>query len=161
MSLRQYIIFDEEMNRDMNMTWIWLSAAVILLIVEGIAPGLVSVWFALGALAAMVSAICNAPLWLQAVWFVLVSAVTLVLTRPLVKKYVNSRVQPTNADALIGKDGVVVDAIDNIAGTGSVKISGQMWTARSSEENIPIASGKIVTAKAIQGVKLIVEEKEN
>ena len=78
MSLRQYIIFDEEMNRDMNMTWIWLSAAVILLIVEGIAPGLVSVWFALGALAAMVSAICNAPLWLQAVWFVLVSAVTLV-----------------------------------------------------------------------------------
>ena len=161
MSLRQYIIFDEEMNRDMNMTWIWLSAAVILLIVEGIAPGLVSVWFALGALAAMVSAICNAPLWLQAVWFVLVSAVTLVLTRPLVKKYVNSRVQPTNADALIGKDGVVVDAIDNIAGTGSVKISGQMWTARSTEENIPIASGKIVTAKAIQGVKLIVEEKEN
>ena len=161
MSLRQYIIFDEEMNRDMNMTWIWLSAAVILLIVEGIAPGLVSVWFALGALAAMVSAICNAPLWLQAVWFVLVSAVTLVLTRPLVKKYVNSRVQPTNADALIGKDGVVVDAIDNIAGAGSVKISGQMWTARSSEENIPIASGKIVTAKAIQGVKLIVEEKEN
>lgn len=161
MSLRQYIIFDEEMNRDMNMTWIWLSAAVILLIVEGIAPGLVSVWFALGALAAMVSAICNAPLWLQAVWFVLVSAVTLVLTRPLVKKYVNSRVQPTNADALIGKDGVVVDAIDNIAGAGSVKISGQMWTARSTEENIPIASGKIVTAKAIQGVKLIVEEKEN
>ena len=161
MSLRQYIIFDEEMNRDMNMTWIWLSAAVILLIVEGIAPGLVSVWFALGALAAMVSAICNAPLWLQAVWFVLVSAVTLVLTRPLVKKYVNSRVQPTNADALIGKDGVVIDAIDNIAGTGSVKISGQMWTARSTEENIPIASGKIVTAKAIQGVKLIVEEKEN
>ena len=161
MSLRQYIIFDEEMNRDMNMTWIWLSAAVILLIVEGIAPGLVSVWFALGALAAMVSAICNAPLWLQAVWFVLVSAAALVLTRPLVKKYVNSRVQPTNADALIGKDGVVIDAIDNIAGTGSVKISGQMWTARSSDENIPIASGKIVTAKAIQGVKLIVEEKEN
>ena len=161
MSLRQYIIFDEEMNRDMNMTWIWLSAAVILLIVEGIAPGLVSVWFALGALAAMVSAICNAPLWLQAVWFVLVSAVTLVLTRPLVKKYVNSRVQPTNADALIGKDGVVVDEIDNIAGTGSVKISGQMWTARSTDENIPIAAGKIVTAKAIQGVKLIVEEKEN
>ena len=161
MSLRQYIIFDEEMNRDMNMTWIWLSAAVILLIVEGIAPGLVSVWFALGALAAMISAICNAPLWLQAVWFVLVSAVTLVLTRPLVKKYVNSRVQPTNADALIGKDGVVVDGIDNIAGTGSVKISGQMWTARSTDENIPIASGKIVTAKAIQGVKLIVEEKEN
>ena len=161
MSLRQYIIFDEEMNRDMNMTWIWLSAAVILLIVEGIAPGLVSVWFALGALAAMVSAICNAPLWLQAVWFVLVSAVALVLTRPLVKKYVNSRVQPTNADALIGKDGVVVDEIDNIAGTGSVKISGQMWTARSTDENIPIASGKIVTAKAIQGVKLIVEEKEN
>lgn len=145
----------------MDMTWIWLIAMMVLLIVEGLAPGLVSIWFALGALAAMLSSLFNAPVWLQAVWFAIVSALSLVLTRPLVKKYVNSRVQPTNADALIGKNGVVVDAIDNIAGTGSVKIAGQMWTARSSDGNIPIMQGKIVTAKAISGVKLIVEEKEN
>ena len=143
------------------MTWIWLIAAVVLLITEALAPGLVSIWFAVGALAAMLSSLFNAPLWLQAVWFVAVSAASLILTRPLVKKYVNARVQPTNADALIGKDGIVIDAIDNLAGTGSVKIAGQMWTARSAGENISIAQGKIVTAKAISGVKLIVEEKEN
>ena len=145
----------------MNMTWIWLAAMIALLIVEAIAPGLVSIWFALGALAAMVSSLFNAPVWLQAVWFAAVSVASLIITRPLVRKYVNSKVQPTNADALIGKDGIVVETINNIAGTGSVKIAGQMWTARSADENFSIEQGKIVTAKEIQGVKLIVKVKEN
>ena len=135
----------------------WLAAMIVLLIVEGLVPGLVSIWFALGALAAMISSFFHAPFWLQTVWFVVVSLAALCITRPLVKKYVNAKTQPTNADALIGKECIVTENIDNIAGEGAVKISGQVWTARSSDDSVKIEQGQIVKVKEIQGVKLIVE----
>ncbi len=140
-----------------NTAMFWLAVMIVLLIIEGVVPGLVSVWFAVGALAAMISALFEAPFWLQTVWFLIVSIASLCLTRPLVKKYVNSKVQPTNADALIGKECIVTESIDNIAGEGAVKISGQVWTARSTDDSVKIAQGKIVTVKEIRGVKLIVE----
>lgn len=99
-----------------SMTAVWLVAMIVLLIIEGIVPGLVSIWFAIGALAAMISAILGAPLWLQVLWFFAVSILTLCLTRPFAKKYVNSRATPTNADMLIGKECVVTEAIDNVLG---------------------------------------------
>ena len=135
----------------------WLAAMIILLVVEGAVPGLVSIWFALGALAAMISAFFDAPFWLQLLWFVVVSVAALCLTRPIVKKYVNAKVQPTNADALIGKECVVTESIDNINGSGAVKISGQIWTARSADDSVTIEQGQVVRVKEIQGVKLIVE----
>lgn len=140
-----------------NIYIFWFAAMIILLIVEGAVPGLVSIWFAFGALAAMISALFDAPFWLQTVWFLVVSLASLFLTRPLVKKYVNARVQPTNADALIGKECIVTESIDNIAGEGAVKISGQVWTARSAVDSLKIEQGQIVKVKEIQGVKLIVE----
>ena len=140
-----------------NTAVFWLAVMIVLLVIEGVVPGLVSVWFAVGALAAMLSALFEAPFWLQTVWFLIVSIASLCLTRPLVKKYVNSKVQPTNADALIGKECIVTESIDNIAGEGAVKISGQVWTARSTNDSVKIAQGKIVTVKEIRGVKLIVE----
>lgn len=141
-----------------NMAVVWLVAMVVLLIVEAIVPGLVSIWFAIGALAALIAALLNAPLWLQVVWFLAVSAATLVLTRPLAQRYVNSRVQPTNADALIGRDCVVTEDIDNLAGTGAVKIGGKVWTARAEDENEKYAQGDVVKAVRIEGVKLIVRK---
>lgn len=144
----------------LDMPIVWLVAMVVLLIVEAIVPGLVSIWFAIGALAALVSALLGAPLWLQMVWFLVVSVVALALTRPLVKKYVNGRVQPTNADALIGRDCVVTEDIDNIAGVGAVKVDGKVWTARSIDDNLRFQAGSIVTAVRIEGVKFIVTERE-
>lgn len=141
-----------------NMAVVWLVAMVVLLIVEAIVPGLVSIWFAIGALAALIAALLNAPLWLQVVWFLAVSVATLVLTRPLAQRYVNSRVQPTNADALIGRDCVVTEDIDNLAGTGAVKIGGKVWTARAEDENEKYAQGDVVKAVRIEGVKLIVRK---
>ena len=141
-----------------NMAVVWLVAMVVLLIVEAIVPGLVSIWFAIGALAALIAALLNAPLWLQVVWFLAVSVATLVLTRPLAQRYVNSRVQPTNADALIGRDCVVTEDIDNLAGTGAVKIGGKAWTARTEDENEKYAQGDVVKAVRIEGVKLIVRK---
>lgn len=142
-----------------NMAYFWLAAMVALLLIEAAVPGLVSIWFALGAFAALLSAMLNAPLWLQIVWFVLVSVLALWFTRPLVKKYVNSRVQPTNADVVIGKDAVVIEDIDNIRGTGAVSVDGKDWAARSTDADLTISAGKVVNVLRIEGVKLIVEVK--
>ena len=146
-------------SMSVNMTAVWLAAMIILLVVEGMAPGLVSIWFALGALAAMISAMLKAPLWLQIVWFVAVSAVSLVLTRPLAKKYVNAKTTPTNADMAIGQDCVVTEEIDNIRGTGAVTVGGKIWTARMAAPDGKAAKGETLKVLRIEGVKLIGEEK--
>ena len=140
-----------------SMTAVWLVAMIVLLIIEGIVPGLVSIWFAIGALAAMISAILGAPLWLQVLWFFAVSILTLCLTRPFAKKYVNSRATPTNADMLIGKECVVTEAIDNVLGTGAVTVGGKVWTARTEEPDCKAETGKVMTFVKIEGVKLIVK----
>ena len=146
-------------SMSVNMTAVWLAAMIILLVVEGMAPGLVSIWFALGALAAMISAMLKAPLWLQVVWFVAVSALSLLLTRPLAKKYVNAHTTPTNADMAIGRDCVVTEEIDNIRGTGAVTVGGKIWTARMAAPDGKAAKGETLKVLRIEGVKLIVEEK--
>ena len=138
---------------------IWAAAIVVFLIVEAATVGLASIWFAIGALAALISALFGAPLWMQVAWFVIVSGVTLYFTRPLAKKYVNARRQPTNADRLIGMEGIVLERIDNIAATGAVAIDGKHWTARSADGE-PVEAGSLVVARAIEGVKLIVEPAE-
>lgn len=142
-----------------SMSVIWLIAMVILLIVEAMVPGLISIWFAIGALAALISALFHAPVWLQLVWFFAISILTLVLTRPLVKKYVNSRVTPTNADVVIGKDAVVTERIDNLHSQGAVMLDGKVWTARTEKEQVTVEAGETVRVLRIEGVKLIVEEK--
>lgn len=142
----------------MNMTVFWLGAMVVLLVIEGLAPGLVSIWFALGALAALVAALLGAPLWLQITWFIVISILALVLTRPLVKKYVNGRVKPTNADMILGKECVVTETIDNLLGQGAVRVEGKVWTARMENDADKAEEGEILHVLRIEGVKLIVSK---
>ena len=111
---------------------------------------------ALGALAALVSALFGAAIWLQVVWFFAVSLLTLWLTRPIALKYLNGRRVATNADRVLGAEGVVSEDIDNIAGTGAVKLDGKEWTARS-DTGLNISKGSIVVVRRIEGVKLIVD----
>ena len=144
----------------MQMSVFWLIAMVVLLIIEAVVPGLISIWFALGALAALISALFHAPIWLQIVWFVAVSVLTLVLTRPLVRKYVNNRVTPTNADMVIGKDAVVTERIDNLHAKGAVLLDGKTWTARKDQESEGAEPGETVRVLRIEGVKLIVEKRD-
>ena len=146
---------------NVNMAVVWLIAMAVFLIVEGIVPGLVSIWFALGALAALIAAMVGAPLWLQLVWFVLVSIAALALTRPLARKYVNGRVTPTNADRILDRECVVREAIDNLRGTGAVAVDGKVWTARMLKDNETAREGETVIARRIDGVKLIVEKAKN
>ena len=141
----------------MDMTVVWLIAMIVLLVVEGLVPGLISIWFALGALAALVSALLHAPLWLQIVWFLAVSSAALALTRPLAKKYINARTQPTNADMMIGKECVVRESIDNVLGTGAVSVDGKVWTARTESDETKAQEGARAVVVRIEGVKLIVK----
>lgn len=134
---------------------VWLSLMIVFLVVEALTAGLASIWFAAGALVALIASFFMTPLWLQIVLFILVSAVTLVITRPLAKKYVNSKVQATNADMAIGQPATVTERIDNVAGTGTATVGGRSWTARSVDGRV-IEAGEITEVKAIEGVKLLV-----
>ena len=137
------------------MVVIWLVALIVFLAVEAATVGLTAIWFALGALAALISAAFSAPLWLQLIWFFAVAIVTLVLTRPLAKNYLNSRRQATNADRVLNMVGVVQEPIDNVEGTGSVLVDGKLWPARSQNgQRIP--AQMVVHPVQIEGVKLIV-----
>ena len=134
----------------------WLIIMVVLLVIEAAVPGLVSIWFALGALAALVGTLCGASGPVQIVLFVLVSFAALIGTRPLVKKYVNAKVQHTNADRILGQECVVTEQIDNLAGTGEISVGGKRWTARSSDQSV-LPEGTRVTVERIEGVKAIVK----
>ena len=142
-----------------SMTAVWVVLMIVFLVVEGIVPGLVSIWFALGALAALISSMLGAQLWLQAVWFIVVSVLALIATRPLAKKYVNSRVQATNADMFIGQECVVKEAVNQLAETGAVAIGGKIWTARTDSADTILEEGSIAVVERIEGVKLIVRKK--
>lgn len=139
-----------------NMSIVWVVLMVVFLVVEAATAGLTCIWFAVGSLAALIAALFDAQLWLQIVWFLVISFVTLYFTRPLVKKYVNSRSHPTNADMVIGKEALVTEDIDNVEATGAVSVGGKVWTARSADGG-RIKSGAVVSVLRIEGVKLIVE----
>ncbi len=137
------------------MNIIWAALVVVFLAVEALTAGLASLWFAVGALAALIAGLFGGALWLQITLFIVVSAVTLVLTRPLAKKFINSRTKRTNADRVIGQTARITERIDNIAGTGAASVGGRVWTARSAGGEV-IEEGAFVTIRSIEGVKLIV-----
>lgn len=137
---------------------VWAAAIVGFGILEGITVQLVSIWFLAGAVAGLISAFCGAPIYLQVIIWLAVSVVSLLATRPLVKKKINTQMQPTNSDRNIGRDATVIETIDNLKAKGQVKVDGQIWTARSENDQI-IPQGTIVVVKRIDGVKLIVETK--
>lgn len=138
------------------MIYTWAALIVVFLIVEGITAGLASIWFALGSIAALISVFFGAPVWLQITIFIVVSTVSLIFTRPLARKYVNKRTQPTNADRVIGKTATVTERIDNLAGKGYVSVDGRLWPARSKSGE-PLEPGTVAVVRAIEGIKLIVE----
>ena len=143
-----------------EMTLFWLISMIVLFVVEAATVNLMTLWFAFGALAALITSLLGGELWLQIVMFIAVTVITLIPTRKLAKKYFSkSHHQATNSDIVIGKDCIVVEEIDNLISTGAVKCLGKEWTARS-EDGRKIATGETVTAVAIEGVKLIVRQKD-
>lgn len=137
---------------------VWAAAIVVFAIAEGMTTQLVSIWFVIGSIAGLVSAFCNAPIWLQVVIAVAVSILALITTRPLVKKRLTPNVESTNLDRCIGMDALVIEDINNIIPTGQVKVDGKVWSARSADGDT-ISANTIVCVEKIDGVKLIVSKK--
>lgn len=143
-----------------TMTITWLIVLVVLVLIELMTMGLTTIWFAGGALVAAIAAGCGAPLFVQFILLVVISVMLLMFTRPIAVKYFNKDRVKTNVEALIGQKAVVTGDIDNIEGYGQVTVSGQIWSARSTDDNVTIKTGEIVEIKEISGVKLIVQPVE-
>lgn len=144
------------------MNWaaiLWLVLMVIFLVAEASTVTLVSLWFAAGALAAMLVCLLGGAVWLQITAFLAVSVVTLLALRPLVRKYVTPKLTATNIDSVIGSTGLVTVAIDNVAAAGQVKLGAMVWTARSTSGAM-IPEGTKVRVDKIEGVKVFVSPAE-
>ena len=138
-------------------TIIWLVIFVVFLGIEIATLGLTTIWFAGGALLAMLVAAIGLPVYVQIPVFLIVSVVLLLFTRPLAMKYFNKERIRTNAESLVGETAVVTETINNIKGMGKAVINGQEWTARSSIDAVEIEKETKAVIVAIEGVKLIVQ----
>lgn len=141
------------------MNWyatVWMVLMVGFLIAEAACPfHLVSIWFAIGSLVAGIVALLHGGIGLQIALFLVVSCGLLISMLPLVKKFIKPNIVKTNVEGVIGTEGYVTEAIDNIAATGQVKLGGMYWTARS-ENGKNIEAGKLVKVERIEGVKVFV-----
>lgn len=141
--------------------WIvWLVAVVVAVIVEAISAELISVWFAAGALFAMiVSFIPNVPWWVEIIIFVVISASAFILLRPFLKKFMKHDLVKTNVDEIVGKKAVVTIS-GNLHQPGEVFVDGKKWSAIPEKEDQELEEDEIVVVLAIQGVKLVVRKEE-
>lgn len=140
------------------MAVVWILCIIVFSLVEALTPQLISIWFAASAVVCVIAATLNAPLWLQITLFVVLAAVLIVATRPLAKK-LSKKSEKTNAEALIGTEAKVLTDINNTEAVGTVRASGQIWSARSEGGEI-LSAGTEVIICSIEGVKLVVKQKE-
>lgn len=145
------------------MIWIWFAITLFLIFVEATTVDLVAVWFALSSLimCILVAIFPSLSIWWQVLIFLVVSAVLLLATRPLVKKFLaRKETQKTNLELIVGATGVCVEKIENDFSHGAVKVNGVVWTARTADGST-IEDNVLVIIKEINGNKLVVEKKEN
>lgn len=136
-------------------TIVWFLLLILFIGVEAATVTMVSAWFAIGALAALIAALAGGQLWLQIALFFVVSGVSLALLRPISKKHFNAKLTRTNVDAITGKICPVVSPIDNFTGQGQVKIGDVEWSARSTDGSA-IETGTQVKIDRVEGVKVYV-----
>ena len=134
---------------------IWLVLMVICLVVEALTVSMVTLWFAAGAVVALLLSLLHLQVWVQVVVFFVVSIVLLACMRPMFHRHVAPKLTPTNVDAIVGTRAVVTAEIDNVCAAGQVKLGGMDWSARSTTGEI-IPAGTQVRVERVEGVKLFV-----
>lgn len=133
----------------------WLGCMVIFLIIEAVTVGLATIWFAVGALAALITALLGGGFLLQILLFFLVSLALLVFTRPVALKYFSGNKLRTNYEDAIDKTVKITERVDNIGGSGTAVLNGQEWTARMQKDDMILEKGELAKVAAVKGVKLI------
>lgn len=148
------------MNLLISPVYFWLIVLILCLVVEAATPQLVTLWFALGSAGAMAAAYFGAGFVVQFAVCLLLSIITLLLFRPLLRGVLKTGNDKTNADRILGQIAVVTETIDNRAGTGQIRLMGQIWTARSLQDEITFREGDTVVVREISGVKAMVEPEQ-
>ena len=134
----------------------WLIISGICLIIESFTLGFFVFWFSIGALLALIVSLFTTNIVIQSVVFVVSSTILLLLTKPLIKKFIKTpKTKPTNVYSIIGKEGIVLESIDNLNSTGKVKVNGELWSAISDSN---IEKGETIKVLSVNGVKLKVEK---
>jgi len=144
------------------MNWdaiVWFALLILFVIIEANTVTLVSIWFAAGALVAVVASLLGATIWLQVALFLVVSVLLLLVLRPVTRKHFTPKLVKTNVDSIIGSTGVVTAAIDNVMAVGTVKLGAMEWTARSTSGH-QIEAGTLVMVDKIESVKAFVTPAE-
>lgn len=133
----------------------WLGLMIVFLIIEAVTVGLATIWFAVGALAAVAAAALGGGIAVQMALFFLVSLTLLIFTRPIAVKYFNGNKIRTNYEDALDKTVRITERVDNIAGTGKAQLNGQEWTARMKSDDMALDRDALAKVAAIEGVKLI------
>ena len=140
------------------MTFLWVAVIILAVFCEAQTASLVAIWFMPAAFVALILSICRVDIWIQVLVFFVLSFALIALFKSLFKKASKAqKIIPTNAEILIGKTCIVTEKIDNIQGSGSVRVMSQVWTARALEDSTILDPGKVAIVREIRGVKLIVE----
>lgn len=138
------------------MLYVWIAVLVAAVVVEALTNDFVAIWFFPASLVSMILSLFDTSPWLQLILFLVIGLALVVATRPLCRKFLATKEEKTNVDALVGKCCIVTEEICNIKEQGEVKLGGLCWSARAADGRV-IPVGEQVTVKKIQGVKLIVE----
>jgi membrane protein implicated in regulation of membrane protease activity len=138
---------------------VWIVLAVIFAVAEGLTLSMITIWFTIGAAVSAIVAACSGSFWLQLIAFVAVSVILLIFTRPVLVKHLKVGREKNNVEAIEGATGLVTEAIKPF-GSGLVKVNGIIWTAIGESPEFESPDGTTVEVVRIEGVKLIVKEKE-
>ena len=138
-------------------TWlVWIAAVVLFGIVEAATVNMVSIWFVGGSLAALVCDLLGVNVWIQIAAFLVTAGILLAALRPFVRKFVSPNKTATNADMAIGRQAYLTETVDNLRGTGALKLDGKVWSVRSANDTV-LEKDTLVTVVKMEGVKLYVE----
>ncbi len=141
--------------------WIvWLVVFVLAVIIEATTAELVSIFFAVGSVIALIiSFIPGAEWWVQLIVFVVISGASLLSLRPLMNKLLSKEKRKTNVDEMIGKKGLMIKGCDEL-NHGEIKVNGVVWTAMNVDEAEPIQENEKVVIVAVKGNKLVVRKED-
>ena len=134
---------------------IWLILAIAFVVFEAATVQLLSIWFAAGALVAMLVCRLGGAVWLQLLVFFVVSIALFALLWPMARRNLKRKIVATNTDALVGRICFVTEDIVNAVDGGRVKVGDVTWSALS-ENGEPIAAGEQVPLHANYNKDLIV-----
>lgn len=139
-------------------TILWIALIIVFMAVEIATVGLTAIWFAGGALVALLVQLLGLNIYWQIIFFIAASAILMTVTRPWALKYFKPRLVKTNYETVVGESVCLTETVDNIKGTGTAVYKGQEWTARAYENGKTFEAGTIVAVKEIRGVTLYVTE---